>query len=291
MKLCVADVDGALCATVVREGRLYPIPGLAGDDPVLELLAAGAGAEDIERRLGDSPVAVGHVDEVPLLAPLRRPSKIIAVGLNYREHSAEFGYVVPDRPVLFTKFPSSITGPDAEIVVPAGLTGQVDFEVELTVVVGRACGPESPGGLDDVFGYTIANDVTARDIQEIEPQWSRSKSFDGFCPIGPVITTADEVGDPQALDISLRLNDEVMQQGNTAEMVFSVEYLMRWITSASTLEPGDLILTGTPAGVGFKRTPPRFLGDGDEMAAEIGRLGVLRNTMRFRAGEELAPAG
>ncbi|TDV57842.1 fumarylacetoacetate hydrolase family protein [Actinophytocola oryzae] len=288
MKLCVVDVDGVAHGAVVRDGRVLAIPGATGDDPLLALLAEGVTVAEVARRLGDAPTDLGDVADAALLTPLRRPSKIIAVGLNYREHSAEFGQAVPERPILFMKYPSSVTGPGAEITVPDGLSTQVDFEVELTVVVGRACGPASPGGLDDIFGYTIANDVTARDIQEVEAQWSRSKSFDGFCPLGPVLTTADEVGDPQTLDISLRLNDEVMQQGNTAEMVFSVEYLMRWITATSTLEPGDLILTGTPSGVGFKRTPPVYLGDGDEMAAAIGGLGVLRNTMRFGA---LASAG
>lgn len=291
MKLCVVDVDGSPRAGVVRAGRVLAVPGGGGDDPLMALLAEGAGVEEIERRLGAAPTDLGGVDEVRLLAPLRRPSKIIAVGLNYREHSAEFGQDVPERPILFTKFPSSVTAPGADIVVPAGVSDQVDFEVELTAVVGRACGPGSPGGLADVFAYTIANDLTARDVQGAEPQWSRSKSFDGFCPLGPVLTTADEVGDPQALGISLRLNGEIMQQANTSEMIFSVAYLMRWITATSTLEPGDLILTGTPAGVGFKRNPPRFLGDGDEMEAEIDRLGTLRNTMRFRAGDTLATTG
>jgi 2-keto-4-pentenoate hydratase/2-oxohepta-3-ene-1,7-dioic acid hydratase in catechol pathway len=281
----VAQYRGEPHAFALADGRLHRLAALgfpaARPDPLLELIRGGLDPAEVARRVAASTVAAVHPDEVTLLAPLARPGKVIAVGLNYREHSAEFGMAVPTQPILFDKWSTSIISTDADIRVRADTTNQLDFEVELTAVVGRRCGPGEPGTLGHVFGYTVANDVTARDIQDVEPQWTRSKSFDGFCPVGPYVTTADQVRDPQALAITLSVNGERMQDGNTVDMIFSVEHLLRWITQASTLEPGDLILTGTPSGVGAKRNPPRFLVDGDVMVAEVAGLGTVRNTIRI----------
>ena len=212
----------------------------------------------------------------PPAAPIARPSKIVCVGLNYRDHAKEAELDLPAEPLLFAKFPSTIVGPGVPIAWPEGLTEKVDWEAELAVVVGRGlrdadveeCGQA-------VFGYTVANDVSARDLQFGDGQWTRGKSLDGFCPLGPEIVTADEVPDPHALAIRTRVNDELVQDSNTSEMVFGVDQILSFCSHAFTLFPGDLVLTGTPAGVGGFQKPPRFLGDGDHVEVEVEGVGVL----------------
>ena len=216
--------------------------------------------------------------EVRLGPPLVNPSKIICIGLNYHDHCREQGTEVPQRPLLFAKFPTAIIGPETAITWPADVSQQVDYEAELAVVIGRE-GRNIPveQALDYVAGYTIANDVSARDVQFSDGQWVRGKSFDTFCPIGPYLLTADEVADPQNLGIRCWVNGDLRQNSNTFEMIFKIPELIAFISKTVTLLPGDIIITGTPDGVGVFRKPKVFLQPGDVVEIEIDQLGRLRN--------------
>lgn len=220
---------------------------------------------------------IAHSD-ARLLAPLSTPGKIVAIGLNYMDHCREQNIPVPDRPIVFTKFNTSIIGPGDSISWDPTLTQQVDYEVELGVVIGkRAKLVPVAQALDYVFGYTIINDVSARDLQFSDRQWVRAKSLDTFCPMGPVIVTKDEIPDPQQLELRTRLNEEIVQDSSTAEMIFSVAELVSFLSHSFTLEPGDVIATGTPDGVGVFRKPPVFLKHGDRVTLEIEKIGRLEN--------------
>jgi 2-keto-4-pentenoate hydratase/2-oxohepta-3-ene-1,7-dioic acid hydratase in catechol pathway len=219
--------------------------------------------------------------EVSLLAPVV-PGKIVAVGLNYADHARESDQEPPGAPVLFAKFPTSVVGPGEPATIP-GITTQLDYEAELGVVIGRgARGIPAVEALGHVFGYTCVNDLSARDLQAADGQWVRGKSLDGSCPVGPWVITSEEIPDPQALRIRCVVNGEVVQDSSTAEMIFGVAELVSFISQGITLEPGDLILTGTPAGVGFVRRPPRYLQDGDVVSVEIEGIGTLTNPIGFR---------
>jgi 5-carboxymethyl-2-hydroxymuconate isomerase len=201
--------------------------------------------------------------------------------LNYGDHIRETGATPPERPILFAKFPSAMTGPYDEVVVDPGLTEQGDYEVELGVVIGtESRRVPAAQALDHVFGYLVANDVSARDWQKLDGQLSRSKSMDTFLPIGPWVTTADEVTDPNDLAIRSTVNGEQRQDSTTAEMIFTVAELIEFCSRTMTLEPGDIILTGTPHGVGYAMDPPRFLASGDVVRCEIEGLGYIENTVR-----------
>lgn len=221
---------------------------------------------------------------VRVLAPIRQPSKIVAVGLNYIDHCKETNLPVPVLPVFFSKFPSSVCGPYDELSWPASAAAQVDYEVELGVVIGRrARDVAEKDALDHVLGYTVLNDVSARDLQFLgAKQWDRSKSLDTFCPWGPYIVTRDEIPDPHALQVRTVLNGKEMQNSNTKNLIFSVPKVISFLSQGATLLPGDLIPTGTPAGVGFRRTPPVFLQDGDECVCEVEKIGAIRNRIRLR---------
>ena len=210
------------------------------------------------------------------------PGKVVAIGLNYLDHVRETGMERPSRPLVFAKFPSSVVGPTDDIVVDPTLTERVDWEVELAVVIGRPMRDVPVGeALDHVFGYTVANDVSARDVQFGDGQWVRGKSFDTFCPIGPAIVTPDEIGDPQGLRLTTTVNGEVVQDSTTAEMVFGVAELLAFCSRSFTLLPGDLLLTGTPWGCGEFADPRRSLADGDVVECSVEGIGSLRNTVRF----------
>jgi 2-keto-4-pentenoate hydratase/2-oxohepta-3-ene-1,7-dioic acid hydratase in catechol pathway len=222
-----------------------------------------------------------EASQVELLAPLR-PGKILAIGRNYPAHAEESGADVPSSPMVFAKFPSSVIGPGEPIICDRTITQAVDFEAELAVVIGRRARDVEPqDALDVVFAYTCLNDVSARDLQAADGQWVRAKSLDTFCPMGPWLTTADEVDDPQALGIRCVLNGEEMQSASTAEMYFTVRELIARLSRWFTLAPGDVIATGTPAGVGFRRNPQRLLMDGDEVSVVVDRIGELRNPVRW----------
>ena len=222
--------------------------------------------------------AVLPLADVRLLPPVPRPGKIIAIGLNYRDHSIESGAVEPPKsPIIFAKFPTSISGPGDPIVIPAS-DPQVDYEAELAVVIGRR-GKAIPAAraYEYVAGYMPLNDVSARAWQFGDKQWVRGKSCDTFCPTGPHLTTRDEIPDPHTLAIRARVNGATMQDSNTSKLIFRVPDLIQFISASITLEPGDIIATGTPEGVGAFRKPPIFLKPGDIVEVEIERLGLLRN--------------
>jgi 2-keto-4-pentenoate hydratase/2-oxohepta-3-ene-1,7-dioic acid hydratase in catechol pathway len=243
--------------------------GILSDDCVVP--AGGSVAALIPE--GD-PIALAAVR---LLPPVRRHAKIICVGRNYADHAAEDGAEVPTAPLIFAKLPNSLVGPGDPIVVPP-ISDQVDYEAELGVVIGASArGVSAENARDHVLGFTCVNDVSARDLQLGDQQWTRGKSLDTFCPVGPWIVTPDEIPDPHSLNIRCVVNGEVMQDASTGDMVFDVDSLISFISQGITLEPGDLIATGTPGGVGFLRQPPRYLTPGDVVRVEIDRIGHLEN--------------
>jgi acylpyruvate hydrolase len=213
-----------------------------------------------------------------LLAPVPAPSKILCVGQNYMDHIREQKAEMPKTPILFSKAPTCVVGPGDPVRWPTGLTIQPDLEVELGVVIGRTMkGVPAARALDHVLGYTVLNDVSARDLQFGDKQWVRGKSLDTFCPIGPVLVTRDEIPDPQGLRLTSAVNGRVWQDSNTKEMIFPVAELLAFICQGITLLPGDLVATGTPNGVGVFQNPPVFLKAGQHMRLEIERIGVLEN--------------
>jgi 2-keto-4-pentenoate hydratase/2-oxohepta-3-ene-1,7-dioic acid hydratase in catechol pathway len=212
--------------------------------------------------------------------PIERPQKIVCVGLNYRDHAEEQGAALPQAPLLFAKWPNTLIGPGEPIVIPP-VTSKVDYEAELGVVIGeRVRGASAENALEAVHGYLCLNDVSARDLQFGDGQWVRGKSLDTFCPVGPELVPAAEVPDPQALSIRALVNGEVLQDSSTSRMIFSVAEIVAHVTRAITLEPGDLIATGTPAGVGAFRDPQVWLEPGDEVTIEIEGIGALTNPVR-----------
>ena len=214
------------------------------------------------------------------MLPIALPQKIICVGLNYRDHAAEGKAALPERPLLFAKWPNTLIGPGEPIILPA-VSEKVDYEAELGVVIGsRVKDVSVESALEAVAGYVCANDVSARDLQFADGQWVRGKSPDTFCPVGPRLVSASEVPDPQTLRIRAILNGEVMQDSTTANMIFSVAEIVSFVSRTVTLEPDDLILTGTPAGVGVFRDPPVRLEPGDEISIEIEGIGTLTNPVR-----------
>jgi 2-keto-4-pentenoate hydratase/2-oxohepta-3-ene-1,7-dioic acid hydratase in catechol pathway len=251
-------------------------PSLPGS--VKQLLEQGPPALDAARRAGESGPAIPY-GEVTLLAPILDPQKIICVGLNYADHAKETGAKAGDEPVIFCKFPTTLRGPEAPIELPPE-SNEVDYEAELVIVIGRrARRVPRQEAMSYIAGYACGHDVSARDWQKNKPgkQWLLGKSFDSFAPLGPWLATADEVPNPGNLAISMRINGEVMQQSNTNQLIFPIDYLVSYLSHVSTLLPGDLIYTGTPSGVGVARTPPVFLKPGDVTEVTIEGLGTLRN--------------
>ena len=252
--------------------------GFAGD--LLALIRAGPPAfQDIRTKLAQEPPGQAFA-ATDLDAPLLHPPKIVAIGLNYRAHAAEAGAALPSSPLVFTKFPSALTGPASPVLSHHHLTAQLDYEVELAVVMGRrARHVPAARALEYVFGYTVANDLSARDLQFSDGQWVRAKSLDTSCPLGPWIVTADEVRDPGQLRLGCSVNGLGVQDDSTANLIFSVPELIAQLSVSFTLEPGDLILTGTPEGVGLGRTPPLYLKAGDQVRCWVEGLGELNNTV------------
>lgn len=267
MRFGQVEVEGRPAAVVDTDGAWR---ALAGGAPLAQVLAEG----DPRRLAAD---VAGPPLQGPLLAPLR-PGKVVAIGLNYADHVREAGMDTPDAPLVFAKMPSSVIGPDDAIEIDTELTRRVDWEVELAVVVGRRLRRAAPDeALAGVFGYTVANDVSARDLQFGDGQWIRGKSLDTFCPLGPVVVTPEELGDPQALRLRTRVNGELMQDSSTSEMIFGVGAILAHVSRAFTLEPGDVVLTGTPWGCGEFMDPPGSLRPGDVVECEIAGIGTLRN--------------
>ncbi|WP_442545088.1 fumarylacetoacetate hydrolase family protein [Arthrobacter sp. KN11-1C] len=236
-----------------------------------DLAAVVAGGE---QQIDSAEEPQAHPD---LLAPYPGGT-IFGIGLNYKDTIRDMGFPTPQTPYLFPKLSSSVVGPYQPIIVDAGVTAEADWEGELAVIIGKTARnvPEE-NALDFVFGYTAANDISARDVQRADPQWVRGKGLDTFCPLGPIITTADEIPDPQDVRIRTWVNGEIVQDGNTADMVFGVKTLISYLSRHFTLHPGDVILTGTPSGCGGFMTPPRFLSPGDETKVEVQGIGSLIN--------------
>jgi 2-keto-4-pentenoate hydratase/2-oxohepta-3-ene-1,7-dioic acid hydratase in catechol pathway len=224
------------------------------------------------------------LETVRLRAPLPRPGKFICIGLNYKDHAKESGMELPERPLVFSKFPSCVCGPDDEVLIPSG-SDELDYEAELGVVIGRrARFVAADRAREHVLGYVNLNDVSARDFQFADGQWQRGKSCDTFAPMGPYVVTTDEIPDPHALRIRFRLDGRTLQDSSTNQLIFDVPELVARLSVDFTLEPGDVISTGTPPGVGFARRPPIFLRPGNRMEVEIDGLGVLSNVIgRARA--------
>ena len=217
------------------------------------------------------------VSSIHLTSPIPRPGKIVCIGLNYRDHAEESGMPIPSLPIIFSKFGTCVVGSGDAIRIPRGST-QVDYEAELAVVIGRrAKNVAASDAMDHVFGYTNFNDVSARDFQFTDGQWQRGKSCDTFAPIGPFVATVDEISDPHQLNIRFRLNGDTLQDSNTCQLIFRIPELIEFLSSSITLEPGDVIATGTPPGVGFARKPPIFMKPGDVAEVEIDGLGTLSN--------------
>ncbi|HEX4362983.1 MAG TPA: fumarylacetoacetate hydrolase family protein [Solirubrobacteraceae bacterium] len=243
----------------VRDGEV--ISFVSRRETVLERLRTS----DLDQALGDA----WPVSEVTLLAPVPRPRAIFGIGLNYAAHAQEQGKELPEFPIVFMKLPSSSAAPNGRVACPA-VVKRLDYEGELAVVIGE-------GG--KIAGYAVADDVSARDLQGREAQWTRAKGADGFCPWGPWITTADEVPDPRGLRITTHVNGELRQDSSTSDLVFGPQEVVDFISQTCTLEPGDLILTGTPSGVGMSMDPRRFLASGDVVRIEIESLGVIEHAI------------
>jgi 2-keto-4-pentenoate hydratase/2-oxohepta-3-ene-1,7-dioic acid hydratase in catechol pathway len=265
----------------VRKKEVVDLQKASGGELPADMIAflkQGDEAMTLARMLAQDAEADYALSDVTLLAPVPTPSKVIAIGQNYMDHCREQGVEPPTLPVIFTKFPTAIVGPGAEIRWDPELTSKVDYEVELAVVIGRRARrvPEDKA-IEYVAGYTVCNDVSARNLQFGDGQWVRGKSLDTFCPLGPWLVTPDEIPDPQNLAVRTMLNGEVMQDSTTAEMIFDVRDLIAFASRAFTLLPGDVIATGTPPGVGVFRDPPVFLKDGDEITVEVEGIGKLTN--------------
>ncbi len=243
------------------------------------------GVEDMADLMGADLafVETGIIDnraDARVMAPLQ-PGKILAIGRNYAEHARELGNEAPEEPLVFAVMPSAVIGDGDLIEWEADMSAQVDWEGELAVVIGETARKVSPeAALDFVFGYSIANDVSARDLQTRDKQWTRAKGLDTFCPLGPVIVSADEIPDPQKLRIVTTVDGVEKQHGSTADMIFDVRFLIAYLSRAFTLYPGDIILTGTPSGVGKAQKPPQFLKDGSVVSIEIEPIGKLTNRCR-----------
>jgi acylpyruvate hydrolase len=249
------------------------------------LAAIGEALGHVREALGSTDQAealrrdgvVFRLSEVTLKAPVPRPGKLILLGLNYRDHAEETGQKIPEVPTLFAKYNNSVIGPGAAILIPR-VTEQIDYEAEFAFVIGRR-GHNIPRerALDYVAGYTIVNDVSARDYQFVTSQWMVGKAFDTHCPMGPTLVLKDEIPDPHNLDLNLSIGGEVLQKSNTTQLIFKIPETVEYLSQVMTLEPGDVISTGTPAGVGFTRKPPRWLRPGETVRVEITGLGVLEN--------------
>lgn len=274
MRLMRAALPGGGVAVGRVEGMVFtPVIAESAGDALVQVLEAGVDLAAAHACAESLPLTAVHP-----LAPVRRPGKIIAVGLNYREHAIETRSPIPPAPLLFAKFPSSVCGPRDPIRFRRADTANVDWEAELGVVIGRRTRDITEDvALSTVLGYCNLNDVSARDAQLGDGQWVRGKSFDTFCPMGPVIVSTEDVPDPQRLRIACRVNRTTMQSSTTGDMIFSVAEIVAYVSRFMTLECGDVIATGTPPGVGMSRTPPIWLGDGDVVEVEIEGLGVLSN--------------
>jgi 2-keto-4-pentenoate hydratase/2-oxohepta-3-ene-1,7-dioic acid hydratase in catechol pathway len=275
MRFVTFAVDGKSRPGVLS-GQTVSDLSTAGYVSLLDFIESGP-----EGRTAAEKLAAGGggypLDKVKLLAPIPRPRKLICVGLNYRDHAAETNSEIPSVPTIFNKFATAVIAPGDNIVLPK-VSESPDYEAEFAFVIGR--GGRNIAGADwpkHIFGYTMVNDVSARDYQRATTQWLMGKTFDTFAPMGPWIVSADEIADPHNLDIQLEIGGERLQSSNTRELIFKIPDLIAFLSSVFTLEPGDIVSTGTPAGVGVARKPQRFLRPGDEVVVRMPAIGELRN--------------
>lgn len=265
MRLCTVRTENGPIAAVIGENGRHALVGSAID--AIRTISQG----------GEPELGAELARDLELGPPIV-PGKIVAIGLNYSDHTEESEVEQPTAPLVFAKFPSCVTGPSDPVKIDRELTEQVDWEVELAIVIGREMrNVKAEHALDYVFGYTVANDISARDVQFGDGQWTRGKSFDTFCPLGPHIVTADELGPIDDLRLITRVNGETMQDGTTRHMVFGPAELLAFCSRSFPLEPGDILLTGTPSGCGAFMDPPRFLQPGDVLETEIEGIGTLVN--------------
>jgi len=285
------DTEAPWVGTRLDEETVVNLPeagvqaGVGIPNTTAELLASWEWQEKAELAVEyarETGTGVYDATDLDRHAPVTDPEKVVCVGLNYVDHAEEGGNPIPETPVLFSKFPTTVTGPDSTISWSPDLTGEVDYEAELVVVIGReARRVDRDEAFDHVAGYLVGNDVSARDLQHGDGQWVRGKSLDSFAPIGPELVTADAAPDPHDLDIWAEINGERLQDSSTSNFIFGVDEVVSFCSQAFTLKPGDLIFTGTPPGVGHYREPPVHLGDGDEVTIGIEGLGELRNDCAF----------
>ena len=292
MKLVTFRVDDAWRLGVVRDLNVVGVSVAVSSaySPLRSFLLGGSREFERVNEEAEAKFENGHdvqqLDGLVLAPPVPDPEKVLCVGFNYADHASEMAVERPSAPDVFAKFRNSLIGSGDQIVLP-GVSTEIDYEGELAAVIGQRCrGVEAEHALRYVGGYTILNDVTARDLQFRTSQWTLGKAVDTFAPVGPVLTTADEIPDPQSLDLTTRVNGEVLQQSSTGAMIFSVAQIIAAVSAVMTLEPGDIISTGTPSGVGWKRVPPRFLSAGDVVEVEISGIGILRNEVVNGHSEE-----
>ncbi len=286
--------DDRFTGGLVHGGRLWSlagVPGIEGDVLTAVLAAQEEGCARLAERVTGQPGAESFdsLDGVELGPPLSHPDKILCLGLNYTDHASEAGFEAPTVPIVFSKFRNCLVGAEGSIVMPR-LSSEIDFEGELAVVIGRpAKHVAAADALDHVAAYSVFNDVTARDLQLRTSQWISGKALDTFAPMGPGLVPAQLIPDPQDLMIRTTVNDEVMQHDTTGHMIFDVATTIAYLSSLMTLEPGDIIATGTPAGVGFKQDPPRYLAAGDVVEVTIAGLGTIRNPVVAPTGDAAEP--
>lgn len=279
MRFVTFEADGATHPGYLLNDQTVVSLLSSGFSSLLDVIDAGSAAfQKIEATRSSSPKHY-MLSDIKLLAPIPKPRKFICVGLNYRDHAEETGQEIPNVPTIFNKFATAVIGPEAEIVLPK-VSKSPDYEAEFAFVIGTGGRNIAKGDWGKhVWGYTIVNDVSARDYQRATSQWLMGKTFDTFAPTGPWIVTKDEIADPHALKIRMIINGEVLQDSSTSQLIFKIPELIEFLSSVFTLEPGDIVSTGTPSGVGAARTPPRFLRGGDKTVVEIEKIGQLKNTV------------
>ena len=266
-------------AIAVQNDHFVPLAKLGFEDSLLDLISGNVNLEALKVQLASATLE--PLDLTQLATPIMHPPKIICVGLNYRRHALESGMAVPTQPVVFTRFSTTLNAPYGDVPHDSSITTELDYEVELAIIIGKGgkrIGLDS--ALEHIFGYTVCNDISARDIQlskEVGGQWTRGKNVDGTCPIGPWIVTRDEIPDPQNLRLTCQVNGQTLQDSSTSDMIFSVQEIVSRLSYWFTLEAGDIIITGTPEGVGFARKPPIFLKPGDVTTAYVEGIGTLEN--------------
>ncbi len=274
MQLVSFEKNGNRGVGVVDGESIVPINDIPN---MITLIRMGAEGKAAAQAALDAKSETISTDTITYLPPVVRPGKVIALGRNYAAHAKEGGAEPPKYPMLFHKTHTSLNGHNCPIVIPEG-TNRVDYEAELAVIIGKTCKNVSEAdAMEYVYGYATANDVTARDWQRLTSQFTTGKMVDGFGPLGPTLVTADEIDDVQNLDIKSFHNGQMMQSSNTKMMIFSVAFTIEFISKITTLEPGDVILTGTPEGVGYARKPPVYMQPGDEIVVEVEKVGVLKN--------------